>query len=167
MQSWSWKGGEKEKSCFRHPEFYVFLCICFNQAVGVPDSEDKTQGLQSAWHRPVPQMMMYRSRGTTAKEKRSRMCLLLPTREGPTAQGHLQSPGLQKKYRHPLMVPAESRAGGCDVGSVPSTVLEQDIDKSCLGPWGAQTCAPCWRNPLRCVRSCFCLFPAVTLVLQP
>lgn len=55
--------------------------------------------LHSAWHSPVPQITTNRSRDKTAKEKGSRMWLLLPTREG-HAQGHLQSQGLQVKYCH-------------------------------------------------------------------
>lgn len=133
--------------------------------MGVSCSEEG-RDLHSAWHRPAPQTATNRSRDMTAKEKTSKMWLLLPARKG-HAQGHLQPQGLQVKHCLLLTVPAESRAGGCDVGSFPSTALEQDVDKSCLGPWATQDCTPCWRNPLRCVRSCFCLFPAVTLALQP
>lgn len=153
-------------SCFSHSKLYIFLCICFNSVVGVSPSEDKTGGLHSAWHRPVPQITTKKSRDTTAKEKRSRTRLLLPVCEG-HAQGHLQSQGLQVKYCHLLMVPAESRAGGSDVGTFPSMALKQDVDKPCLGPWAVQDCAPCWRNSSRCVRSHFCLFPAVTFALKP
>jgi len=159
------KDGERMDGYFRHLKLRIFPCISFKPAVGVSHSEDKAQGLQTAWHRPVPQNTMHRSRGTTAKEKGSKTWLPLPALEG-RAQGHLQSHDLQKKYCHLLMVPAESRAGACDVGSFPSMDLEQDMDKSCLGPWAAQACGPCWRNPLRCAGPCFCLFPAVTLAMQ-
>lgn len=84
--------------CFSHSKLYIFLCFCFNPVVGVSHSEEG-RDLHSAWHSPVPQITTNRPRDKTAKEKGSRMWLLLPAREG-HAQGHLQSQGLQVKYCH-------------------------------------------------------------------